>query len=95
MGDDVRREQARLRAEAYAPAPKDSWLLYVGIAVVLLFLGLVAVGGFYAIDVWQQPMVIVALAFVAAGAGLALRFRQSARHEEAHRNEFNRGRQTP
>jgi hypothetical protein len=46
MKDSVQHESARLRAEAYAPSPKDSRLLYAAMAVVLLLLALVAVDAF-------------------------------------------------
>jgi hypothetical protein len=89
--DKIRREDARLRAEAYAPAPKDSRFLYVVIAIVLLFLAMAAIGGFYAIDVWREPLVVVGLAAMAAAAGLAFRFRKTRLHKAAHRNEYEQG----
>lgn len=91
MKDSVRREAARVRAEAYAPAPTDSRLLYGAIAVILLLLGLIAFGEFYAIDVWRQPLIIVVLAAMAAVAGLMFRMRQARRHQHAHRNEYEIG----
>jgi hypothetical protein len=91
MKDSARREDARLRAEAYAPAPTDSRLLYGAIAVVLLLLGLIAFGEFYAIDVWRQPLIIVVLAAMAAVAGLMFRMRRARRHRHAHRNEYELG----
>jgi protein-S-isoprenylcysteine O-methyltransferase Ste14 len=89
--DKIQKEEARVRAEAYAPAPKDSRLLYAVIAVALLLLLLAAVGGFYAIDVWQHPFIIAALTCLAAAGGLASRFWRSRRHNIAHRDEYHLG----
>ena len=88
MKDRVRREEAQSRAEAYAPRPKDTRLTYVVIAVSMLLIGMVAIGGFYSIDLWKDPAVVVLLAVLVAIAALALRWRLMHRHNRAHRDEY-------
>jgi len=88
MKDRLRREQAQSRAETYAPRPKDTRLIYVIIAVSMLLVGMVALGAFYNIDLWKQPAVVLLLVAVASVAALVLRWRQTHRHNQAHRYEY-------
>ena len=90
MKDRHRKESARLRAEAYAPAPTDSRLLYGVIAVALLLMVIAAAGAFYAVDLWRQPLLIAALAAFAFAIGLIVRRFQMRQHRIAHRVEYNR-----
>lgn len=89
MKDTGRKEDARLKAEAYAPAPRDSRLLYGLIAASLLLLGVAAVDGFYATDLWRYPLGVAALAVAAFGLGLVVRRRRMQRHRRAHRQEYD------
>jgi len=88
MKDSARRDAAQLKAEAYAPRPKDSRLIYVIVAVSMLLVSLAAVGGFYAIDVWGNLPVVMLLAALASAAALLLRRTRLNRHNEAHRLEY-------
>jgi fatty acid desaturase len=90
MKDRARREQARSRAEAYAPRPKDTRLIYVVVAVSLLLTGMAAVGAFYAIDVWGNLLVVMGLAVIVSAAALVLRGIRLKRHDAAHRFEYGR-----
>jgi flagellar basal body-associated protein FliL len=77
-----------LKAEKYAPKPKDSRLIYVTVAVAMLLVSMAAVGGFYAVDVWSNVPLVLVLAALASTAGLLLRRAQLNRHDDAHRLEY-------
>jgi cytochrome c-type biogenesis protein CcmH/NrfG len=87
--DRVRQKEARDRAEVYAPKPKDSRLMYGVVAVSVLLLALISVGGFYAIDVWNHPLLVGALGAGAVLAALVLRRLRAQRHDTAHRFEYD------
>ena len=88
MKDPARRDAAQLKAEGYAPRPKDSRLIYVTVAVAMLLVSMAAVGGFYALDVWSNVPLVLLLAALASAAALLLRRAQLSRHNQAHRLEY-------
>ncbi len=91
MRNNERREAARLRAEAYAPMPQDTRMMYGLVSVSLLFLGLVGIGWFYSVDLWREPLAIAGLVALAFGLGLLARRVTMERHRSAHRVEYDRG----
>ena len=75
----LRQANARAAATKYAPRPDGSTLTYGLIAVSLLALGLALYGGFYAVDMFNQPIPLVLAGLGAFGFGAALRFRRQRR----------------
>ena len=88
MKDPSRRDAARLKAEAYAPRPKDGRIVYVTVAVSMLLVSIAAVGGFYAVDVWSNVPLLLLLVALVSAASLLLRRVQQNRHDAAHRLEY-------
>jgi len=90
LKNEVRREAARERAEAYAPRPQDTRFMYGTIAVSVLLIGMAVIGGFYDVDLWTRPWIIVLLVALAAAIGLLIRRLRMRRHRSAHRQEYDR-----
>ena len=88
MRDTQRQETALLRAEAYAPAPTDSRLLYGVVAASMLVVAAIAVAAFYGVDLSRHLGAVLLLAVLAFAAGLIFRRLQSRRHRRAHRAEY-------
>lgn len=88
MKDPARRDAAQLKAETYAPRPKDGRFVYVIVAVSMLLVSMAAIGGFYGLDVWSNIPIVLLLAAVTAIASLVVRRAQLNRHNEAHRLEY-------
>jgi len=85
----LRQANARAAATKYAPRPDGSTLTYGLIAVSLLALGLALYGGFYAVDMFNQPIPLVLAGGLGAfGFGAALRFRRQRRHTVAYEAEY-------
>jgi Flp pilus assembly protein TadB len=95
MKDLQLKEIARERAEAYAPAPTDSRLLYGVIAASLLIIAAIAVAAFYGLDLSRHLGTVSVLAMVAFAAGLIFRRLQSRRHRRAHRAEYESVAESP
>jgi hypothetical protein len=89
MKDVNRKEAARVLAEAYAPAPTDSRLIYGLVAASLVMLGAAAAGAFYSVDLLPHLGAILGLSLVAFAAGLIFRRMQMSRHRKAHRSEYH------
>ena len=89
MKNAARKERARLRAEAYAPRPTDSSLLYGIVSASAVLLAMLAFGAFYEINLWSQPLITVALVALAFATGIVLRRLKMGRHRSAHRVEYD------
>jgi hypothetical protein len=64
--------------------------MYGVVAVSVLLMGLIAVGGFYAIDVWNQPLLVGALVATTLLGALVVRRLRVKRHDAAHRFEYDK-----
>ena len=95
MKDKHRKEEARLRAQAYAPAPTDSRLLYGVVSASLMLVILFVAGGFYEVDPLQYPAALLGLVVLALALGLVVRRLQLRRHRKAQRVEYDNGRDEP
>ena len=90
MPETVRRANARAAAAIYAPRPDGSMLTYGVIAVSVLAMALVAVSGFYQIDMLSQPLPLVAAGIIAFIGGCAVRIWMKRRHTAAFEAEYAR-----
>lgn len=95
MKDKHRKEEARLRAQAYAPAPTDSRLLYVVVSASLMLVIVFVVGGFYQVNPLHYPAALLGLVALALGSGLVVRRLQLRRHRKAHRIEYENDSEEP
>jgi hypothetical protein len=89
MKDLRRKETARRIAEAYAPAPVDTRLMYGVVAAALMLVATIAAGAFYAVDLAQHVVTVALLTLGAFAAGLANRHLQASRHHRAHRSAYD------
>ena len=89
MKDPDRKEDARQRAEEYAPRPRDSRALYGVVAASVALVAAIAVGRFYAIDLGGQLLSLTVITVLAFGAGLVVRRVRMHRHRKAHRAEYD------
>lgn len=90
MKDQRRKDEARVRAQAYAPVPTDSRLLYGVVSASLLLVLVLIVGGFYAVDPLRYPLALTGLMALAFGLGLIVRRVRLRRHRHAHRMEYDK-----
>lgn len=91
MKEKQRRSEARDRAEAYAPRPVSSVLMYGIVGVCLAALAWVGFSRFYDIDPAAHPLwmaIVFLLVFVGA---IALRLLRSRRNTSAQRREYDKG----
>ena len=65
-------------------APNGSVLTYGFVACCLALTGLLALAGFYDIDLKPQGLAIIALGVLAFTSGVFLHFRRTARNRAAH-----------
>lgn len=90
MRDKQRKNDARRRAESYAPRPASSVLMYGIVGVGLAALAWVAFSRFYGLEPFAHPL-WMAIAFLVVFIGsIALRLVRSRRHESAHRQEYEK-----
>lgn len=90
MKDGKRREAARQEAETYAPRPQDTRWMYGIVAAAVALLVIIAIGAFYAIDMWGQPVLVAAILALGFAAGLLIHRLRTRRHDAAHRHEYDK-----
>lgn len=91
MKDRKCKDEARERAERYAPRPVTSVLMYGVVGVCLAGLSWVAFSRFYDLELFAHPG-WMAFTFLLVFAGsIVLRLRRSRRHSRAHRREYDKG----
>ena len=90
MKDGKRREAARREAENYAPRPQDNRWMYGLVAAAVALLVIIAVGAFYTIDMWGQPVLVAVVLALSFAAGLLIRALRKRRHDAAHRYEYDK-----
>lgn len=95
MPEKARRADARTAAAKYAPRPDGSMLTYGAIAVSVLAMALVAVSGFYQIDMLSQPLLLGLAGIVAFIGGCAVRIWMKRRHTAAFEAEYARREEAP
>lgn len=90
MKDGRRREAARQEAETYAPRPQDTRWMYGVVATAIALLVIIAIGAFYAIDLWGQPVLVATILALGFAAGLLTHTLRTRRHNAAHRYEYDK-----
>jgi uncharacterized membrane protein len=85
-----RRDEARERAEEYAPRPVDSSLAYGVVGVCLAGIGIFIFSDFYNLDPFAYPLLVASALLLVFGGSLVLRIIRDRRHKSAHRNEYEK-----
>lgn len=85
-----RRDEARARAEEYAPQPIDSSLTYGLVGVCLAGIGLFTFTEFYSLDPFGYPLLVASALVIIFGGSIVLRIARNSRHNAAHRNEYEK-----
>ena len=90
MNDSNRREEARKRAEDYAPRPVSSALMYGFVGVCLAGLGWAAFSRFYDLDPFGRPLWMGFVFLLVFAGSIALRFVRKRRHSRAYHQEYDK-----
>lgn len=90
LKDRKRRNEARKRAEKYAPRPLSSFLMYGIVGVGLAILALLAFARFYELDPFAYPLWVAAAMLLVFIGSIVLRLVRSRRHAAAHRREYDK-----
>ena len=91
IADAKRSDDARARAEVYAPRPTRHILMYAFAGGSTALVGLMAVFGFYETDLLAHPLAVFLCVIGAAIAGALFREVRARQHASAHHSEFARG----
>ena len=91
MKDRKRREEARERAENYAPRPVTSVLMYGVVGVCLAGVAWLAFSRFYDLELFAHPGWMALIFLLVFVGSIALRLLRSRRHASAHRHEYDKG----
>jgi len=87
---DRRSRDSRSAAEAYAPSPEGSSILYGLISTVVVGMTFWVVGSFYGFNWLSQPVLFVASGVAGFVGGVALRKLRKRRHNEAYDHEYEK-----